>query len=415
MNKLTYVIDSILNEKHLDRRWLLTMFGTLPPNTPLLTDYDLATDDKGSFGTIVAGESIPLTSASGVAFLDFNGKVDIKKGMLPNIDANYTTTYGLLIINSILFLYSYRGEIPYQNNELTDKKVNELMYEKLIESANNHDAHLRFENSVSLLTVLTQVGVPSSTRKSLSPNPKTKPLKDKLLKEHAGKLTDPAVVSDIQAALVTSEREYLKGDRSEGFLIKKKSINMVRSRTMGMYGAEPDILDESKISVMSPSLTEGWDVDNMVMLTNTIRAGSFARSQETALGGAEVKVITRIFQNYTIGSDDCFTKNYVIVDINKDNKDKFIGRMLIGGKTTLVKGGLDKFIGGSVKMRSSASCSEPGTSICKVCMGEIVTKSGLGISGHTTSAISSFLGLFMALVHSSELSTKRYNYKDRIT
>jgi hypothetical protein len=187
-------------------------------------------------------------------------------------------------------------------------------------------------------------------------------------------------------------------------------------KTMGMYGAEPDYYDESKLSLMTTSLTEGWGKDNMELLINNLRGGSFSRGKETALGGESTKITSRIFQNYHIDVDDCNTTMGLITKINDVNYKNYVGRYVVGSDKPLTIEELKAMrdSGKTIKLRSPAWCSYPGTSFCKRCFGHGVADNGLGLNSQAIIATSAMMYISMKAMHSRQLSVGKYNFKDRI-
>ena len=414
MNKQAYVLQAIRDNKHLLRGWLIAMLGILPADT-MMADYYLKTDKDSLYSIDTDGITKLEGYTHGTPYLDKNEQITLLKGDLPMVHTDVLTTYGILIINALCIEYPYEGIVPYINGVITPGILNKVAYNALKSGTVTVDAHIRFENSISALASLSQTVVPSASRRSITPNPLVPKRKAELLAQHASKLHDPAVIANIQTELVNLDKEYLKGDSSTGFFIKKKSMNMARLRTMAMYGAEPDFHDESKISVIENSLTEGWGIDDMATLTNSARGGSYSRSASTALGGAEVKTTARVFQNYTISQDDCQTPNGLEVNFNQDNYLNFIGRYVLNTEVPLTELTCKELLGKPVYLRSPAFCLTDGTSICKYCIGDTVTDSEVGINALATTVTSAFLSMFMSLVHTSELSLHKYSYKDRIS
>jgi hypothetical protein len=264
-----------------------------------------------------------------------------------------------------------------------------------------------------MLMCLSQTGVPAASKKSIIVNPEITKQKAGLLKAYEGRLHDASAVAALQNKLAALNDEYLKDDPAERFYIKKKSKTSLLKVT-GMVGAEQDFIDESKINVMTRSLHEGWGVDNIQMMANAIRAGSYNRGTNTALGGYEVKIIARIFQNYSITLIDCNTKLGAFVKINKINVKNFNGRYLVDG-TVLNEGILMDKIGQYIKIRSPGYCNTPGAAICTKCIGETITNTSIRIPALMTTAIANFLSLFLALVHGQALATERFDYRERIS
>jgi hypothetical protein len=217
----------------------------------------------------------------------------------------------------------------------------------------------------------------------------------------------------MQNKLSVMNEQYLKDDPAERFYISAKSRGALLT-VMGMVGGEQDFIDESKINVMTRSLHEGWTIDDIPAMANSIRAGSFNRGANTALGGYEVKIIARIFQNYTIFMGDCQTKMGASVKISAVNADVFSGRYFVNG-LAVDTNDLKTKIGKIVYIRSPGYCNSEGFTICSKCMGDTISNSTVRIPALMTGAIGSFLSLFLSLMHGQSLKTERYNYKERIT
>ena len=418
ISKLDYLLWGIHNDKHLQRGWLLAIFGILPAETPLKlfttvgirVSQEVMQVEMNGVTKDIAGYDWQV----GTPLFNRDDKIQIKAGDLRSVYKDITTTYGLLIINALIIEYPYAGKVEYLNEEITPKLINAVAYNALIREDVTIDMHLRLENGLSFITALSQTGVPSATRKSVTINPAIAELKPGLLKEYADKLHDPAAVAELQSKIAALDKAYLKGDASERFFIKGKSA-MSRLRTSGMFGAEADIQDESKIKVMTNSLAEGWTVKDIPMMANAIRGGSFARGASTALGGVAVKETARVFQNYTISTTDCHTDRGIPLLINAENFLNFKGRYLVGNDAPLTDTDLTRLSGKYINLRSPAFCKAEGTAICYKCFGDIVANSGVGVNALMMTTTSNFLNIFMGAMHSSILTTYKYNYLNRIT
>ena len=411
------MIEAIKNNCPLSRGWLLSVFGILPSTT-----------EHGHL------EKFGIATTNGIMHVNINNKIETIDDYTTNkplfektehitlkahdvlcLSEDITTTYGILIVNYLLIQYPYDGKIKYINSEITPKLINHVAYETLTKDIASIDEHLKFENATNYLMCLAQVAIPSATERSIAPNPQIIIEKTKLLKEYKDRMDDPAAVSELQAKISKLDSDYLIGDPSERFFITGKAA-LARLRMMGMYGAEQDYHDETKISVMTNSLDEGWDIKDIPMLANNIRGGSYSRAQDTALGGAEVKITGRIFQNYKIVTIPCNTTRGLKVEINHDNYTNYIGRYIVGDSDhplTLDK--LKHSIGKDIIVRSPTYCTSDGTSLCCKCMGDIISNSGLGMTVLMNGITNSFLSLFLALIHGSTLSTYKYSYVNRIS
>lgn len=417
MKKLEYMKYAVENEFYLEREWLLRSFSIMDPTSD---NRFYKVENNKLFVSIKDGDNIVLKQIEGftinTCLFDRNEKVNVPKKWLPFIENDIETTWGIMILNLILFWYPYNGKTPYLNGEFKDAEINKIAFNLLKENKVSNDEHIKYENAVFMISCLSQCAVPSASRKSIVSNPETPKLKKRLLEENKDKLDDPAVIANIQDQLVASEKDWIKGDVSEGFFVKSKTMNVSRLKMMGMYGSEPDFFDESKITVMKSSLDEGWSIGDIPMLNNNTRGGSYSRGKETALGGESTKVTSRIFQNYRIEVDDCNTNNGLWVKITTRGVKQFIGRYLVGSNKPLTESELlalkkDNKV---VLMRSPATCKTGSTSYCKKCFGDDVANNGLGLNSQTIIFTSTFMSISMAKMHSTQLKVARYNYKERI-
>lgn len=410
MNKLTYILESVKNENYLNRGWLIKCFSEINL-TEDSVDYDLIVKDGRLY--VQRDSLIELKDyVEGGSIIESQDEVTIPGGLHPMIPEKIDTTYGILMNNMLLYWYPYKGKAKYIEEYTTPQEVNDIAYKILIADDGTVDEYVKFEGALSMLTVISQCVVPSASRKSITPNPIIPAIRDKLIAENKDNMTDPVTVAKIQSELVRHDKEYLKDDVSKDFFIAKKQVNMTRLREFGMYGAEPDFYDETKVKVMSNSLSEGWGVDDMPMLINSIRGAAQSRSVSTALGGVEVKNASRAFQNYKINDIDCKSTVGDDYAINKLTLNEYVGRTLTNG--TLIKEN-DLSIGQKISVRSPATCLSPGGSVCRVCIGKAVVDTGLGLNALTLTVTSTFLNIFMALTHTAELSLTKYDYKDRIS
>lgn len=416
MDKLDYLLLSINNGDYLHRKWLLTMFGIAGPEST----YEVTDNCRIEAGTVyvkVDGAEVAVTGGViGSALFGTDVAVDIKQGMLSGfVDRNCTTTYGVFLINAIMLYYPYAGIVKYQNKPLNDKALNTIAYDLLQSGQVDVDTHLKFENAANYTNCLAPVSVPSATRKSMVPNPAIEKRRDELFKKHKDNINDPVVAAAIQDELAAMDEANLKGDDSADFFISSKAYSTKRIKSIGMYGVEKDIRDETKIVTIQQNIGEGWDMDNFPEMVNAQRNGTFGRGSNTALGGAATKVITRIFQNYNVAGDDCGSVNGLTFVMTKDVVDGFKGRYLVGQSTPLTLDKLKALDGKRVSIRSPMYCTQSGTDICKVCVGEAIAEGGLGLNAQAVRATSALMLLYMAAAHTTSVSVEKFDVTRRLS
>jgi hypothetical protein len=128
-----------------------------------------------------------------------------------------------------------------------------------------------------------------------------------------------------------------------------------------------------------------------------------------------------MFQNYKVVMTDCGTPYGAEVYISDNEVNMFDGRYLMqkGKPIQLIKPGmLKEYVGKYITIRNPNQCNaggeQGGTTVCNICIGEAIANSSVGIPAIMTLGISTFLSLFMMLIHAQTLRTTRFTL-DRIS
>lgn len=417
MLKNSYLIYAANNNRYLHTGWLLSVLGILPENTDPSLDYDVKLRTVNRVLEVLVDEkweviedfyySEPLYPRNDIFTVYINDIKCIRETM--------ETTYGIFIANLITIEYPYKGIVSYHNGRLAGGVLNKIGLEAIHrKDVSVRENHIPFEDSISALTVLGSVVVPTATRRSSVGNPIIEQKKPKILKRYEGKLDDPASVTKLQDELMQLDIDYIDGDPFENFLISDKT-KMGRLRTVGWIGPENDFIDESKIYVLTQSLSEGIRLEDIPVVANRIRGGSYSRGVATAFTGADVKVAARLFQNYKIAEEDCGTIVGSKVLIHIENYKDFVGRYQLGTSTPLTEDDLKNKVNSSIIMRVPGRCISVKTGLCKMCMGTVVGNTRVKLPAQMTNITQIMMGIYMALMHATKMSTKAYNYKLRIT
>ena len=304
MKKLEYLLKVINDEmgqtRYLERAWLLSVCGIIPREKDPIDTWYPGLDKKGIFTVSEkGGEKIYIEDVpKGTAIVGPYDKVKLKKGDLINVKEDLETTTAAIIFYTLIFIYPYGDIIPFPKTKMSASAINKIAHDLLKEGKVTNDEHIRFENAASMLSALSQCFVPSATKKTIIPSKEVIALRDKLLEENKDKLNDPATMSMIQNAIADAYVKYISDDEGKNFLIKNKSLRFSKMRSLGIYGAEPDFYDPTKISVMTSSLAEGWKAEDLPMLINSGRGGSYSRGKSTAFAGAESDNAARVFHGH---------------------------------------------------------------------------------------------------------------------
>lgn len=355
----------------------------------------------------------------------FREEVVLGPGDIPNLKKNITSTYGNLLTNWLLLVYPFEAKIEYMEGSIDIPRIEKIIEarKKDLPASGERDPHgiyvdeyHKFNEAAFALVGYTQLCVPSASARTMTTDPAIAVRRKELMDQYRDRLHDPVVQAKIDAELVAMDKAWIKGDASEGFFIKGKSFDVVRKKLFLYQGKEQGFGTDSP--VIETSLSDGWNIDNLPAMGNSLREGSYNRGFMTALGGEATKFNYRIFQNTVVEGDDCGTKVGVPIVIPASDAKYFIASTIITedmGKVELTEENISKFVGRRVILRSPAYCKTPGINFCATCMGKKIASTPTAISTYAADVGSVFLGTFMKAMHGKSLSVARYDWKARIS
>ena len=341
----------------------------------------------------------------------------MKTGPLKGSDGKLLngTTLGRWLENMFCFQYPTNFKsLPYYNEVMTPAIIIDRMNNLLSKQAVTVEEFKSFENNFFFLNHITEISVPSLTERSLMTSPEVKKYKAKFIEEHKDQLSDPLVVKQLEDELKKIDKEWLgKGtdheDPSVLFFdgLGSKSYGLHRKKLFLTTGGVP-AFDESsgKYDFIANSLDEGWTIKDLPSRANETRKGSYDRGMETAKGGAETKLVVRVFQDLTVNIDDCGTKRTIKVDFANQCKVKdFIGRTIRVGQTDilLTEENISKYDGKIVDMYSPLTCEHKGDLCFKCCGRKAKDFYGNVIGVQVVNITSKFMQTAMKNMHGTEL------------
>lgn len=365
---------------------------------------------------------------AGEPLFRFKEPINLKSGDLPNLSKDVTTTYGNVLVNYITLVYPFGSKVPYIEGRISPGQLENLILPRLRDTPKEGetredqflyvDEYLKFADAVFSLAGLTQLCVPAATPKTMQEAPGIYELRDRLIEENKDRLHDQAVIAAIDAELVAYDRAYLKGDLAEGFLISKKSVEIVRKKQHGMHGAEVGLSESVDVDLIQNSLSEGWDIKKFAAMNNSLRAGSFNRGAQTMLGGASAKELARASSNLFIKEKDCGSTLGIPVNVDGDNYKQLVGFHLVGtnGPVSIDDEEVaKKYVGKSVVRRSPMFCKLNITDFCECCVGQRLAMNPSALSIAVSEFGATFLSIFMAAAHAKKLAVAPLDWKRRIT
>ena len=371
-------------------------------------------------------ELIPLEdSVAGEPAFKFKERLTLPALTLPNQKEEIETTYGNLFFNYCCLVHAFGAKMDYINKSVSVSDIENKIAPILKDTPKSEDQrsqtdiyvdeYLKFCDSLAYLTNFTQLCVWAATEKVITAPPGIAQLKNKLYEQYKDRITDPAVLAEIDKQLIAFDAEYLKGDPGgDNFLMGAKMRNIARKKMFLSMGAESGLDDEVSMDPMKNSLEEGWDISKFPTMNDNMRAGSYNRGRETQLGGEAVKWLLRASSNITITGSDCGTKMGKTVTVEKDNFKNIIGfTAIINGQNKIIanESELEPYMGSKLMIRSPMYCKLEHTDYCELCVGQNLTKVPTGLSLAISEYGSGFMLLFMKAMHGKELSVAKLDYK----
>lgn len=338
----------------------------------------LSFEDQGDHTFTVKLSDLEEKMPTSDPILSFEDTVVLERGMISTYseDAPLQTTIGRLVWNYVALANPFDDIMPYLNTPWNPGAIEDMIAHALITQTTTMEQQSRYTRNVYYLGHFTELGVVAFTRKSLTTDPNLAKRRNELLKEHAEELAsgDAVVMSKIEQELIAMDKEWLKDDPVMMFYRKneKKIFNIQRKKLFGAGGMTEKFGDKGNFDFVSSSLSEGWDPEDFQVQANEIRAGSFSRAKETAIGGEDIKFILRVFQNSRILEEDCKSDTFLNVVVNKWNYKYYRHRYIKSGSDLkeLTENDVEKLIGKTIQVRSPMTCKTDG-GYCRVCMGKI--------------------------------------------
>lgn len=373
-----------------------------------------------------SGEWEPVDGyKKGSPFFSFKEEIDLVPGDIANVKEPVRTWIGNFFVNQCVLVYPFGDLIPFQLGEFSISKVEKIIASKL-ESVPDH-GQPRDETKIYVdilekyyydaafsLSGWTQLAVPAATPYTLTTDPAIRKRRIELLNQYKDQLDDPAIIAKIMDELIEMDKAFQANDPEAGYLQPGKSFDVVRAKAFLMYGVERDFNDPNKIVLIDRPLTEGWDLEKLPYMVNSLIDGSFYRGAMTALGGESAKFIQRFFLNTNIIEEDCGVTwgiNQILREVDKDN---YLGASVVGpaGKRIEIDdSNYMSFVGKPVQIFSPMYCQAKKPNFCVKCIGARYRG-----KPNSPAALASVIGsilmyIFMKKMHGTALKTKKWDWK----
>lgn len=325
------------------------------------------------------------------------------------------TTFGRYLENVFIFQIPFNFRIfPHFNKVLKPDDVVGVLSKELIRHGTTMTVaeYKQAIENLFFLNHISEICVPSMNAHSLQTHPEVAAVKAKFIEEHKDKMSDPSVIKELEDTLIALDKEWIGDDESKDFFsgLGSKSWNLHRKKLFLTTGGIPAFDTFSgKFDFIPNSLSEGWTKEAIPSIVNEARKGSYERGVETAKGGAETKLVYRVFQDLQIVSDDCGTKRTIPADFKNTFRVKdFIGRWLQTdkGDVLITEANMHEFDGKVCRLYSPMTC-EQKHDLCYKCCGQRAKELGVKLIGIAVVRITSkYMNLAMKNMHGTELQIR---------
>lgn len=425
--------EAMKHHRFLDKRWISSMFCVCRPyELSEIEPYDVQ-------WKTVEGMRMPVfydSEKNPIQLVDYtftevkkNAPVTRLKAIkvtpddIPNLKEPIVTTVGNLLANWGLVAYPFNHKIPYINRrfgvgaiegEVEKRLKDDDEYKEDTSDISISEYRKYMEVAGMFMDIGLFIGAPSATEKTMTVAADFAKKKEEILNKYKGKLNDPAIAAQALKELREFDDVFLKGDGADRFLISGNSRDIVRNKTMLMYGIEGSFSDDIDPVFIKRALAEGVELEHLDRYMNNIREGSFDRGSQTQLGGAAAKDIFDLTEGITIEIDDCGdTVGHSITYTEKESSNYIGHYILVGGKPTLINNDNAKsFAGKPVILRSPAHCKAGNNQYCKTCVGTNLSKNENGVPNAVAGWANQMMYIFMKSMKGVKLATSEIDNND---
>lgn len=412
MNKKDFLVFLAKHKLYAKKKVLISTFAIIIPDELGAEEPFLGQIVTRDGKVMVIGETgepeILEGWVEGKPYFEVNDVVELEAGDLPNVKQKTKTTFGIALINLLMLTHAFGDKIEFTNGVIGYSTLEKKIVSALMDETITVPELRVFLKAASWSTGIMPLFIAPTSPKSIQGSPEAKALRKKLIDERKDRLDDPTALAEIDTALAKLDKEFIEGDITEAFYKSGKAHNVTRKRMYSVFGGEQDLEDPSKMNLVTNSLEEEWDVTQMPAMVNSLRMGSYKRGAETALGGADFKDLSRMFQNIKISEKDCGSKVGKHVLFTEESHSRLVGRVDMKGKEVTPEFAKAN-IGKRVLLRSPQGCKTKGTHFCETCVGKSVAINPSSVGMLAANLGASFMGIMMSAMHGRALKLVEVN------
>jgi len=340
------------------------------------------------------------------------------------------TTVGRIVFNNLIFSRSkeLRTNNKFYNYYFNGPEIDKLQQivadqyiDKLI---SKDDIDFFIDRLVWISYSCSSMFNPSMTYKTITIPPKTKKLKQKLLKDMAEELKklDPSSISKLETELINSAVEELDGVDPGFEIFSSKSRGSVGNNfknTALIRGLVGKVDNPNDFRLSTNSLEEGIPLEEQHIYGDTIVSASYNRAVGTRDGGYKAKQLNAAFQSLQLVEDEKYDCGSTFtIKVKMDNPKDFMYRYVLKQNGSLVQitpENADQVKGKEVKLRTPLYCKAK-KGICSKCAGTFYYRLGIRNIGLITSRLgTSLMNQALKAFHNSTVSINKIDFDDFIS
>lgn len=427
MKKRDYFLKALKYRAFKRNAWVLRCFAisNIREVSEPEYDFELLKDgdalvfkdpESGVFETI---EDVPKTRA----LFHKRESVLVDPGDLPNIKKKIKTSYGNLLFNAMILADIFQDRFDYIEGRIDavalERKIAKMVSDDPKEDSEKSDDKIyvsdliKFEDALVNLGGYNKLFVPSATPYTMQASPKALARLEELKKQYAGQLNDPVVIAKIWKEVRELDIEWLESDPDKGFVIKGKTVDVVRKRLYYMFGIEADFAGSGEYTFIERPLDKGTDLKFLPETNNSVRDGSYNRGALTALGGEKFKRIIQSTAGTVVNEDDCGSQVGEFFEMTANNFREYVGHYFIKDKrpVLLTEEMESDVLGKVLEFRSPAYCNTKDGNHCVKCVGEFIRGREDAIPMLASDIGSTMMSINMAAMHGKALKTVKLDLK----
>lgn len=413
-----------------NKRWYIGLLSVLLPSVSKANDHlQVLCRPQGLFYCDrkdgVDTEILITDSKVGTPLFCITDKINIDASWIGSVNKETQTTVGRLLVNAAAVYPALGNKIPYINKLLKIKTLETDISDLIKDDKDIKDPskditiseYLNCVDRIWFFTKLSNLVTVAATPKTVLPPPGIDALREKLLKENEGKLSDPVALATVVDTLAKHDAEYLSDDPDAKYILDKKG-NTARKKLFHMYGETNDFTGSLSSAPITGTMQQGVDTSENVLpkYMNDLRYASYSRGHSTQLSGYSYKILQRSLSGLEIAQEHCDTQKGINVTIEKP--ETIINRYVREkNKWTLIdnRQEAETYLGKVVNLKSPMYCTTKGNAVCYSCLGENFKGNKNAINNIAAEFSGELMGLFLKRMHTSGFSLTDINIKDLVT